>query len=179
MTDVNKIVYLLGKMKDLKRSGWVRKDVPNPESVADHSFGLAMLAFLLTPEHLDRNKCIKMALIHDLAEIYVGDITPFDRVAPEAKHNMEKEAMDKIAADLNCPEIAALFEEYEADISPEAHFMRNLDRAEAILQACYYDDEGRAKSKLLPEFFEYAEKNIAVKNLVITEIFEAMAAKLQ
>lgn len=178
MTDVNKIVYLLGRMKDLKRSGWVRKDVVHPESVADHSFGLAMLAFLLTPEHLDRDKCIKMALVHDLAEIYVGDITPFDNVAPETKHTMEKEAMAKIAADFDCPEITALFEEYEADISPEAHFVRNLDRAEAILQASYYDDEGRSKNKLLPEFFAYAEKNIAVKNQIVTEIFEAMAAKL-
>ncbi len=178
MADMDKIIFLLGKMKDLKRSGWVRKDVCYPESVADHCFGLAMLAFLLAPEHLDRNKCIKMALIHDLAEIYVGDITPFDGVAPEVKRSMETEAMNKIATDFDCPEILTLFEEYEADISPEAHFMRNLDRAEVILQASYYDEEGRAKNKLLPEFFEYAEKNITVKNRIIAEIFEAMAAKL-
>lgn len=76
MIETAAVTELLGKLKDLKRSGWIMKKVSAPESVADHSWGVALLAVLLTPEGLDRHKCLQLAIVHDLQETIVGDITP-------------------------------------------------------------------------------------------------------
>lgn len=56
---------------------------------------------------------MELALTHDLAEIYAGDPTPVDKVSPQDKYNNEKQAITKIAAKLNKPELIELFEELE------------------------------------------------------------------
>lgn len=45
-----KLLKIVGKLKQLKRSGWVRNNIPDPETVAEHSFRVAMLAMLWAPE---------------------------------------------------------------------------------------------------------------------------------
>ena len=59
---------------------------------------MALMALTSTPENLDRSRCIEIALVHDLAECIVGDITPekFSGVSKEVKHKMEQEAMENI-----------------------------------------------------------------------------------
>ena len=70
-------IEILG-LKDLDRAGWLRSGLTNVESVAAHSWGVAFLAFHLCPEELDRQRLMEMAICHDVAEIKVGDITPYD-----------------------------------------------------------------------------------------------------
>ncbi|MFN7146928.1 MAG: HD domain-containing protein, partial [Myxococcota bacterium] len=62
-------------LKEVDRSGWTRIGVPHPESVAAHSWGVALLALLRCPPELDRHKLLAMAILHDLAEVRVGDLT--------------------------------------------------------------------------------------------------------
>ena len=65
---------LAGKLKELKRAGWIRHHVPLPESVAEHSYRVAMLAMVLAKRaNVDELTAIKIALVHDLAEVEVGD----------------------------------------------------------------------------------------------------------
>ena len=85
------------QLKDIDRTGWVRAGVENPESVAAHSWGMAVLALRLCPEQLDLSKVLSMCLVHDIAEIVVGDLTPHDDIRGEEKHRLEREAMMKIA----------------------------------------------------------------------------------
>jgi putative hydrolase of HD superfamily len=60
-----------------KRSGWVRKGVAGPESIADHMYRMGLMATLCAgASGVDVTRCIKMALVHDVAEAIVGDITP-------------------------------------------------------------------------------------------------------
>lgn len=68
------------RLKHLPRTGWVRVGVPGPvEPVAGHMYRLALLVMLMPQEAgLNRDKAIKMALAHDIAESLVGDITPYD-----------------------------------------------------------------------------------------------------
>ena len=75
------VVEAIGRLKEVPRTGWLDRDIPveETESVADHSFGVAMLAWLLAPDELDRLRVVELALIHDLAESVVGDVTPYDR----------------------------------------------------------------------------------------------------
>lgn len=63
------------KLKKLKRSGWVEKNIKNPESIADHSFGVALLANCIDlPNQVKREKLVNMVLIHDIGAAEIGDI---------------------------------------------------------------------------------------------------------
>ena len=75
------LIDALGRLKEVPRTGWLDRGIPaeETESVADHSFGVALLAWLLAPDELDRARVIELALLHDLAESSVGDATPYDR----------------------------------------------------------------------------------------------------
>ena len=70
---------LTRSLKTTKRTGWVRQGVHHPESIADHMYRMSLMAMISSygDGTLDTNKCIQLALIHDLAESKVGDITPF------------------------------------------------------------------------------------------------------
>lgn len=73
-----------------KRTGWLKAGVPRVESVADHSYRAALLALVLPESGVDRVRCMKMALVHDLAESIVGDITPSCGVSTDEKHRREE-----------------------------------------------------------------------------------------
>jgi putative hydrolase of HD superfamily len=127
-------------LKELKRAGWVRVGIPDPESVAAHSWGVALLALLRCPPEFDRGKLLAMAVLHDLAEVRVGDLTPNDGVPREEKHARERAAMHAMLA--HRPDLLALWEEAEACATPEARFLKALDRAEMGLQALRYMTHG-------------------------------------
>ena len=94
MKDIIELLHMIGKLKELKRTGWVLRKVPNPESVADHTFRVLIMALLLADKlNLDKNKCVQMALIHDISESITGDITPRDKISKEEKHKLEKKAI--------------------------------------------------------------------------------------
>jgi putative hydrolase of HD superfamily len=95
---------ICGKIKDQKRSGWVLRNVSNPESVGDHMYRMAMMTMLMNDVSIDKTKCMKMALVHDLAEAIVGDITPHDGISKAEKHTLEYNAMKDIEALIPHPE---------------------------------------------------------------------------
>ena len=68
-------VAMTGKSKKILRSGWIREKIKDPESVAEYSFQLSVLAMVLADTlGVDKEKLIKMALLHDLGEVVTGDI---------------------------------------------------------------------------------------------------------
>lgn len=154
----NNVKVLLEDINKLKRSGWLNRQVTNPESVAEHSYSVALSALTLAPKDMERNKLIKMALIHDIQEIYTGDFTPYDNITPQEKARLELSAAQKISKDLNNPEMLSLFMEYEQGESREAKFIKDLDRMDAVILAQFYDNNKRAPQLLTPEFLAYAEK---------------------
>ncbi|CAM9920724.1 unnamed protein product [Ectocarpus sp. 12 AP-2014] len=89
---------VVGKLKELKRTGWVHRGVAKPESVSDHMYRMAMCSFLITDPTLDRSRVMKLAMVHDLAEALAGDIAPFQNVSKEDKRRLEEEGLDKICA---------------------------------------------------------------------------------
>uniref|UniRef100_A0A7S3BT24 5'-deoxynucleotidase n=1 Tax=Prasinoderma singulare TaxID=676789 RepID=A0A7S3BT24_9VIRI len=137
-------LQLLEKLKHLKRTGWVRSGVAGAESVADHSFRMATLALALGgAEGTDAMRCVKMALVHDVAEALVGDITPHCGVSDEEKHRREAEAMAQIASLLGggaaAEEVSLLWHEYEQGQTAEAKLVKDLDKLEMIAQASEYE----------------------------------------
>lgn len=145
-------------LKQLYRQGWLLRGIPPErcESVADHTFGVAMLAMLLAETYfpeLDPGKVLRLALLHDFGEIYAGDITPFDGIDRAEKLRREQAGVAQVLAKLPQGErYLALWEEYETQHSPEARFVRQIDRLEMALQASVYEHQGLGD---LSEFFDY------------------------
>jgi 5'-deoxynucleotidase YfbR-like HD superfamily hydrolase len=133
----------VGGLKELKRAGWVRKGIPDPESVADHSFRTTVLALVFADElGVDSGKLIKLILVHDLPESDpdVGDITPFCGVDREEKRRRERAAMGRLCDRLpNGEELRALWLEYDEGRTPEARAAHELDALEMALQAREYE----------------------------------------
>lgn len=122
-------------LKDVLRQGWVDRGHPSPESVAAHSWGVAFLVLMLLPEELDLERALTYAVIHDLAEAWIGDLTPRDGVHPDDKHRMEAEAIQQ-----HLPELYERWQAYEAQQDAEARFVKQLDRLDMALQADRYRD---------------------------------------
>ncbi|PSN43630.1 HD domain-containing protein 2 [Blattella germanica] len=164
-------LQLVGRLKSVKRTGWVLRHVGDPESVASHMYRMGILTFLFdNKDNLDKTRCLKLAVVHDLAECIVGDITPRCGVDPDEKHRREDEAMKELA-DLagSCGnELYQLYKEYEEQRTPEAKLVKELDRFDMILQAFEYEKlENRPHD--LQEFFDSTEGKFShplVKSLV-------------
>ncbi|XP_057679477.1 HD domain-containing protein 2 [Corythoichthys intestinalis] len=147
---------LIGQLKRVPRTGWVYRKVKNPESVSDHMYRMAMMSLTITDPTLDKDKCIKLALVHDLAECIVGDIAPSDNVSKAEKHRREEAAMKQLSSltpDKLGQEIFALWEEYEHQSSAEARMVKEFDRLEMILQAHEYEELEGTPGRL-QEFFD-------------------------
>ncbi|XP_059671857.1 5'-deoxynucleotidase HDDC2-like [Gavia stellata] len=118
---------LLGQLKRVPRTGWVYRNVAKPESVSDHMYRMAMMALVTEDKSLNKDRCIRLALVHDMAECIVGDIAPADNISKEEKHRREEAAMQQLtqllSEDLR-KEIYELWEEYENQCTAEAKFVR-------------------------------------------------------
>jgi putative hydrolase of HD superfamily len=169
MDKIIKFFIEIGKLKKMPRQGWVIREVKNPESIAEHIFRVAIMAWVLADrkdKKMKTEKIIKMALIHDLCEVYAGDTTPYDSILPkdkkkrrellktwprfsekqkkslaEKKYKKEKAGLEKLIKNLPLrlrQEIKSLWLDYENGISPEGRFFKQADRLESFLQAAEY-----------------------------------------
>ena len=155
----------VGSLKKVIRSGWKKQGVKKPESVADHTWRVALLAMILAPQlKVDQNKLVKMALVHDLAEIITGDIIweEGNNVTSSRlkKSNNERQAIHSIFSDNpNFKDYVLLWEEYEDQKTEEAKIVKAIDKLEMAIQAFNYEKEGYSK-KALQEFWDNAKKHI-------------------
>ena len=144
------------ELKQLSRTGWVRSGVENPESVAAHSWGMAVLALRLSPKELNLERVLSLCLVHDLPEVRIGDLTPHDDTSDKAE--LEHKAMSEMA-----PQWLSLFEEYEAGETAEAKFVKQIDKLDMGLQAIMYQTK---QDIALEEFIVSAKSKITNKNLL-------------
>lgn len=129
-------------LKGVPRRGWLRHAIPRDsvESVADHSYGTALLGWLLCPAGLDRGRVLELALLHDLAEVLTGDITPADRVDPERKRTQERAALAQLLEGSDRrQEALELWAEYAAQETQEARFVKAVDKLDMALQSRIYE----------------------------------------
>lgn len=146
MTDAELLAEAM-RLKSLERAGWKRVGVQHPESVAAHSWGVALAALVRCPPELNREKVLMMALLHDLAEVRIGDITPHDGITREEKKRREAQAATAIFADHSA--LLALWCEAEALATPEAQFVKTMDLLDMGLQAEEYAASGTDTTEFL------------------------------
>lgn len=150
-------------LKELPRTGWVRRGVPGPESVAAHSWGVAWLVLALLPAELDRARALSYAVLHDLPEVRIGDLTPHDGVDKARKAALEAEALDDLLAGAGGrgAELIGLWHDYEAQLDEEARFVRQCDRLDMAVQAvAYARSAGGPPAEELVEFVDSAARVI-------------------
>jgi len=141
------VFFEIQSLKNLFRQGWLKRGIEKKycESVADHSFSTTMLAWLLAEEYfpeLDQVRILKYSLLHEIGEIYAGDITPKDNISENKKYELEiasvKEVFNKLK---NGEKYIKLWQEFELAENKEAKFVKQLDKLEMALQAHYYENK--------------------------------------
>lgn len=145
--NVIKYYVMCNKLKNVIRTGWKNWNVERErvESVAEHIFGVQMLAIAMKSEYeydIDIMKVLFMLAVHELGEIVIGDLTMFE-ISKEEKAKREKEAVHKILCGLlDGKEIENLFTEFDSHSTKEAMFAYQCDKLECDLQSKLYDEEG-------------------------------------
>lgn len=138
---------LTNKLKNIIRTGWLNWHVSSErvESVAEHVYGVQMLALAMYSEYkydIDIMKVIFMLAIHELEEIIIGDLT-FKQISSEDKRKIGHEAIEKILKGLiSGEELKAIIYEFDAGESEEAMFAYHCDKLECDLQCKLYDEGG-------------------------------------
>lgn len=145
-------LQIIYRLKATKRTGWLNYGVQDAESISDHMYRMGIITMLTGETSLNRDRCTKLALVHDMAESLVGDITPADPIPKEVKHKRELDTMTYLR-DLLRPfnaraadEIYELWNEYENVSSPEARFVKDVDKFELMVQT--FDFEFRDKCEI-------------------------------
>lgn len=163
---------LVTNLKTIKRKGWIEKaSVQNPESVADHTFSMAVMSMILAElQSLNVEKVVKMSLIHDLAESVTGDFTPHE-ISKEQKAELEEKIMTQIITKLPKKlqaEYQSLWDEFQEMKTNESILVHEVDKLEMVFQAKQYIDNGHQKSDF-KQFLETAKneiKNTQLKGLL-------------
>ncbi|KAK0365290.1 hypothetical protein LTR91_015557 [Friedmanniomyces endolithicus] len=174
--------HLLERLKTTKREGWRRFGIHHGESIGDHMYRMSIITLLCPPAlaaKLDISKCTRMALVHDMAEALVGDITPVDGVSKGEKSRREAESMDYLCGGLlgrvhegsgQAEGIRRLWQEYEDGETAESVFVHDVDKMELLLQMMEYERSRQGKLDL-------GEFAWVAKRVVLPEV-QAWASEL-
>jgi putative hydrolase of HD superfamily len=174
----------LQRLKRLDRTGWTLRGLPNgTESVAAHSFGVGVAAMLLADEVLAQGmtvnveKVLRMALLHDWAEVRVGDMP---RIATsyfgaDARKQAETRAFADVVGELNRDVYTSLYDDYEQRDSFEARLVKAADVLDLLVQLLALE---RAGARGLDEFWEVAEnpdfKLGGVADGIVRDVFQSL-----
>ena len=173
-----KFYLQINHLKNIYRQGWLKarigiKHKNKCESVADHSFGMAILALSIIEKYklkLDILKCIKMCLIHEFGEVYAGDFTPFDNITKKDKYEVEKKALRIILESIDFDnDFMKVWEEFEERKTSEAQFVKNIDELEFLLQATSYGLKVESFTNCLSKITDIHCKEIALNLIEITK----------
>ena len=146
LKDVFGFVSLLQRFQQIKRA-YYATDEDRAQNDAEHSFGLAMLAWyvvrLLKLEELDLSLILSYALVHDFIELVAGDTDPYNPMKVATKSVRENEARVWLIRELpEFTDLHHLLNEYEDGRTPEAQFVRALDKIIPVIEIAF--DEGRS-----------------------------------
>ena len=140
--------YLLAtSLKDKIRTGWKTWNIDRQrvESVAEHIYGTCILAIAIDSEfdlNIDIYKVVMMLVLHEIEEVKIGDLTPFDKITAEEKRKIGKQAVEEVLEPLTKGiNYIELIEEFEKLETKEAKFAKMCDKLEADIQAKIYCEE--------------------------------------
>jgi putative hydrolase of HD superfamily len=170
---ITKFMLEADKLKTVSRSGWVIRKVKDPEHVADHSYSTALLSYIMAKKlGLDANKCIIMALTHDLNEVITGDIATRANEQDQTVNNIDKARLEHTNMlimlgnldDIAHAHLKDMWAELKAKETKEAQLVDQVDKLDYILQLVPYHKYMEADS-YVEQFFETAGRTITIPEL--------------
>jgi putative hydrolase of HD superfamily len=186
--DTDRLLDLLleaAMLKRVPRSGWAMRGVPHVESVAEHSFGVALVALSLADglaagtelaSPLDVEQVLAMAVLHDLAEVRLMDlpVSAARLMPPGLKMQAEAAALAGLLAPLpGAGHLLHLWQAYQEGSSPEARLVRDADKLEMMIQCLRYEQAG---SRDLGEFWQAMDEHDWHYTLA-SEVYEGLRAR--
>lgn len=179
-----RIDQLLSFLLEIEKLQRVKRIIHYPdgsqENTVEHTWHVAMFCLVLAPEvdpNADLGRIIKIALIHDLVEIYAGDTFLFDEEARKTKEKREREAAKKLFAQLpadRAKEFWAMFEEFESLSTPEARIVKSFDHIQPLVHNLIHDGATWRRHGITAAAHDNKKRPAMKHNQVILEIYEAL-----
>lgn len=187
MDDNSKIIEflkLMDKFKFVQREIYL-SDSKTKENDAEHSWHLAMFLMLFEknlPKDLDKLKMLKMALIHDLPEIYAGDVFTFDKKERVDKQKRELDAAKKLFKKLPEyleKEFMEIFLEFEEQKTKEAKIVKSFDKIQPLLQNLLSNSKGLKENNVSIKQVDEHKRELMVHDDFVYEIYTKLFDELK
>ena len=167
------IVHCIAGLKERTRHAWMKSG--RQESVAEHSWRMALMAYFLRDEFptVDLTRVLLMALLHDAGEVFTGDIPTFEKTDADRtrEHELRDEWIDALPAPY-AAEVRSLFAEMDAMETEEAKIVKALDRMEAVIT----HNEGDPHTWLPLEYD--LQRTYGVKEAAFTPVLKELRAEV-
>lgn len=149
------LVQFFDRLAALPRTGWLLRGVVDPESIAEHSFGVCLVATLLIDDlrarglTVDGERVLRMAIVHDAAEAFTGDV-PMPAKTEKLDAALEEAEALLLSSVLSKPQLD-LWAEAEAGQTLEARIVKAADKVQMLIKALTYEQQRRGR---LDEFWQ-------------------------
>jgi len=174
MDRILEFLIKIGKLKTYPKTGLILIGMKEPRTIAEHIFRVGIMAWILGEKreaNFNIERILKIALLHDLCEVYAGDETPYDKILPKDKKEWpklfnkwprfpksqkrqlaferhEKERQSLVRLILKLPntiknEILDVWLDYEKGLTKEGRFIKQVNRLETLLQALEFTRESK------------------------------------
>ena len=147
------------RLDTIKRAGWVKRGIIDPESDFEHSFAVSRKAFLDCPEGINPADAAIMSLFHDIQETLISDFIP-NQISKNDKYQLELIALDLIFAEPQYANEKQLCIEYMEQKTPLSHWVHDIDKLDPCFVAFQYENTYPDKVGIFKEFTDYTKPRL-------------------
>lgn len=186
----NRTTQIISFLKEIEKYKTIEREMycsntERKESDAEHSWHVAMFIMLFKKElrdNLDTERMLKLALMHDLVEIYAGDTFAYDDEHKKSKKERELAASVKLFSQLPDDleqEFIELFNEYEDTSTNEAKIVKSFDKIQPIIQNLSSEWKSWKEHNIcIADIDNYKRKHM-LHNSFILEVYEEIMKEVR